>query len=825
MSHRYFTLAFAAGLLSLAWVAQGFVGSHALALSITALITAVYLLGAWELRQFRGATSALAAAVAGVASMSGLPEWLERVPPALRPAVRGRIEGQARGLPGPALTPYLVGLLVMLGMLGTFLGMVVTFKGAVFALEGSADVQAMRGALAEPIKGLGLSFGTSVAGVAASAMLGLMSALARRERLEVVRALDACTATVLRPYSSAFQREASLQALQAQASALPKVLEHVQLLLERIEQRHQHLDEQLLARQAHFQDQAAQSYSALATSVGTSLQASLVDGARAAGDSITPVVSAAMAQVVEQSERLHSRLGEAAQTLQAQASALPQAMAQLQALAAGTEQRSQQIDEQLLARQAHFQDQAAQSYSALATSVGTSLQASLVAGARAAGESLTPVVSAAMAQVVEQAERLHSRLGESAQAQLDGLSAQFSGTARGVAEQWTRALASHERSSQALSAQLHTALASFGSHFEERSTSLLAQVQAHLQAAQAGQAQAEAQRAGAWTQALHSLASDLQAQWQAAAQQAMAQQQTLSQALEAHARQVAERASAQAGRTLDEAQALLSRSEALVQSRQDTEAQWHAQHSQRMDQLAGVWRQELQALRHDEAQRGQAAVERLGALEAAVAQHLASLGASLEAPLNRLLHTAAEVPQAAAGVITQLRQEMGRMGERDNLALQERTALLAQLHTLVQAVNAATGEQRAAIEVLVDAAGSVMQTASERFAQVLDSQARLAQDSATQVGSSAVELASLGEAFGQSVQQFQLSNQQLVQGLQRIEQSLNRSTARSDEQLAYYVAQAREVIDLSIASQAGLIEQLRQLQPPPGRALAEGDRA
>ncbi len=825
MSHRYFTLAFAAGLLSLAWVAQGFVGSHALALSITALITAVYLLGAWELRQFRGATAALAAAVAGVASMSGLPEWLERVPPALRPAVRGRIEGQARGLPGPALTPYLVGLLVMLGMLGTFLGMVVTFKGAVFALEGSADVQAMRGALAEPIKGLGLSFGTSVAGVAASAMLGLMSALARRERLEVVRALDACTATVLRPYSPAFQREASLQALQAQASALPQVLEHVQLLLERIEQRHQHLDEQLLARQANFQDQAAQSYSALATSVGSALQASLAAGARAAGESITPVVSAAMAQVVEQSEHLHSRLGEAAQTLQAQAGALPQAMAQLQALAAGTEQRSQQLDEQLLARQAHFQDQAAQSYSALATSVGTSLQASLVAGARAAGESITPVVSAAMAQVVEQAERLHSRLGESAQAQLDGLSAQFSGTARGVAEQWTQALASHERSSQALSAQLHTALASFGSHFEERSTRLLAQVQAHLQAAQAGQAQAEAQRAGAWTQALHSLASELQAQWQAAAQQAMAQQQTLSQALEAHARQVAERASAQAGRTMDEAQALLSRSEGLVQSRQDTEAQWHAQHGQRMDQLAGVWRQELQALRHDEAQRGQAAVDRLGALEAAVAQHLASLGASLEAPLNRLLHTAAEVPQAAAGVITQLRQEMGRMGERDNLALQERTALLAQLHTLVQAVNVATGEQRAAIEVLVDAAGSVMQTASERFAQVLDSQASLAQDSATQVGSSAVELASLGDAFGQSVQQFQVSNQQLVQGLQRIEQSLNRSTARSDEQLAYYVAQAREVIDLSIASQAGLIEQLRQLQPPPGRALAEGDRA
>jgi hypothetical protein len=48
--------------------------------------------------------------------------------------------------------------------------------------------------------------------------------------------------------------------------------------------------------------------------------------------------------------------------------------------------------------------------------------------------------------------------------------------------------------------------------------------------------------------------------------------------------------------------------------------------------------------------------------------------------------------------------------------------------------------------------------------------------------------------------------------LQRVETSITRSTARSDEQLAYYVAQAREVIDLSIASQQGLVDNLRQLQ-------------
>src|SRR3978361_462017 len=95
----------------------------------------------------------------------------------------------------------------MVVMLGAFLGMVVPFRGAVFALEGSTDLQAIRSALAAPIKGLGLSFGTSVAGVAASAMLGLMSAVSRRERLELARQLDALLATTLLPFSRVHQRQ------------------------------------------------------------------------------------------------------------------------------------------------------------------------------------------------------------------------------------------------------------------------------------------------------------------------------------------------------------------------------------------------------------------------------------------------------------------------------------------------------------------------------------------------------------------------------------------------------------------------------------------
>ena len=53
---------------------------------------------------------------------------------------------------------------------------------------------------------------------------------------------------------------------------------------------------------------------------------------------------------------------------------------------------------------------------------------------------------------------------------------------------------------------------------------------------------------------------------------------------------------------------------------------------------------------------------------------------------------------------------------------------------------------------------------------------------------------------------------------QRIEDTLGRSMARSDEQLAYYVAQAREVIDLSISSQQGVLEDLRRLHGRPAAA-------
>jgi hypothetical protein len=390
-------------------------------------------------------------------------------------------------------------------------------------------------------------------------------------------------------------------------------------------------------------------------------------------------------------------------------------------------------------------------------------------------------------------------------------------------------------------AQLSEALVGFNTTFEQRASALLANVGQAMNQSQAEHAKAEQQKQAAWTQALQTMAAGLQSEWQTVGSQNLAQQQAVGQSLAQAATAIRQSATEQARQTQEEMSRLLAASEALVQARSEAEAQWAAEQGERMDQLAGLWRSELAALRSEESargesavsrladwqdglttqlqtlrreedQRGEAAVNRLGELQTAMASHLTTLGEALEAPMTRLLETASEAPKAAAEVIAQLRQEMSHLTERDNLALQERTALVGNLGTLLQSVEHATGEQRAAIESLVTSATSVLDQVSQQFSATLETQASNTNEVAAQVAGSAAELASLGEAFHHGVQLFSESNQKLVDKLQNIEGAISQNMARSDEQLAYYVAQAREVIDLSISSQQGIVEDLRRLR-------------
>lgn len=154
-------------------------GTDPVALAVVALIGLGLLVGVAELwlRLLRADRARLeirtlpTPATEGAidAASAGVRGWL-------RAAVAGRGAPPSR----PGFTPYLVGLLVMVGMLGTFLGLVDTLAGAQAVVGTSTDVDTLRAGLAGPFAGLTRAFGTSVAGVAGSATLGLAAVFVRR---------------------------------------------------------------------------------------------------------------------------------------------------------------------------------------------------------------------------------------------------------------------------------------------------------------------------------------------------------------------------------------------------------------------------------------------------------------------------------------------------------------------------------------------------------------------------------------------------------------------------------------------------------------------
>jgi hypothetical protein len=808
MKNSWMAGVFAVGLAVVGWVAWGFVGISPLALAMTAVIAGVYVLGAVELMQFRAASRSLAGALSALPdSAAGLEAWSQGLHASVRSPVLRRIDGERAALPGPALTPYLVGLLVMLGMLGTFLGMVVTFNGAVVALEASTQLESIRAALAAPIKGLGLSFGTSVAGVAASAMLGLMSALARRERLAAVRLLDSHIAKALRPFSGAQRRDAMLDALQAQAGALPLIAERLEALASGIERRHEQLDAQLLARSEAFHRDTAGAYTALAAAVGASLQDNLKAGAVAAGDIVRPVVERAMVTLAEQAAQSHARLDAATEThLRTLGAQWDAATREVSATWTGALRTHEQTQGAMLSQLDHALQSVTRSFMQRSDAL------------LAAVHEVT--VQSAQAQAAADDQRL-ARWGEALNAMTGSVAVQWEQAGAQAAQQ-QRDVA---QALQAAASQLDTALQTTAHGFDARTAAMLQALQDSTEHARQGQAQADRERLEHWNASMAGMATTLAEQWQRATVETVQQQQAVGQALAATADRISQRVDQQLEHTLGGAARLLEQSEALVQARTEAEASWLQAQGQRMDSLAAIWQGELTALRDQEAERGQAAVERLDALQAAVAVHLQTLGAALEAPLTRLLQTASEVPQAAAGVITQLRQEMSRLSERDTQALAERTAMTGQLGQLLEAVGQAADRQGAAIETMVGSAAQVLEQATAQFAAVLEAQTAKADGAAAHVAASAVELSSLGESFAHGVALFTESNDRLMQGLGRIESALGQSMSRSDEQLAYYVAQAREVIDLSMTSQQAIVEDLRRLHAAQARTVAEAEAA
>ncbi|HDS1162005.1 TPA: MotA/TolQ/ExbB proton channel family protein, partial [Stenotrophomonas maltophilia] len=292
----FHVVVFLVGLLAVCWIGIGYVSVHPLGAAVAAIIAACYIAGGVELYRYRQASNDLRTALGDLSSArESLGPWLERVPMGLRNAVRLRVEGERTALPAPVLTPYLVGLLVLLGMLGTLLGMMDTLRGTGLALQSATDMAAIRGSLASPVQGLAVAFGTSIAGVASSAMLGLLAALLRRDRLQAVQQLDRAIAGDLHPYSQAWQRAESLRLLQAQSTALPALVDRLQAMTDAFEQHSAAANERLLAGQAEFLTQSQALQERLAVSLQQSLREGAEASAAAIGGALQPMAETTLA--------------------------------------------------------------------------------------------------------------------------------------------------------------------------------------------------------------------------------------------------------------------------------------------------------------------------------------------------------------------------------------------------------------------------------------------------------------------------------------------------------------------------------------------------
>lgn len=728
MNRSLSLIAFAAGLLALGWVGAGYVGNNLLALAMTALIAGFYLMGALELRRFHLATGTLQRALLAIPQpLAQLGDWLLQLHPSLHQPVRLRVAGERVGLPGPAMVPYLLGLLVLLGMLGTFLGMVVTLHGTVQALDSTADLQAMRAALAAPVKGLGLAFGTSIAGVCASAMLGLISAWARRERAQVGLALDSVCATTLHPFSAAFQREQLLAATQAQAQALPQVAVQLQTLMDRLDQQQAALQTRLLVGQEQFHSQALASYGSLAQSVGQALEHSLVDSARVAGATLQAAVQATLDGLSRETTALQQHIGAGVQQ-------------QLQGL-------SERFDVSVTAVAQRWNDALTQqdrSQTAQTAALGAALQTFTAQFEQRAGALVDAVeahhsrreitLAGTLDIALQQSSALQQRLAATTQTQLDAVAQRLDAAVQQVASGWADAQARQDTSATRQAELAAQSLASLKAGFEQSAAGLLAQVQqAQTDLRNTLTAGDEARLAG-WTTALQAQAAALQQQWQDAGQLTLAQQQQICATLEQTARDISSQTGTQARETV--------------------------------------------------------------------------------AHIDRVMQAAAEAPRAAAEVMGALRQQLSDSMVRDNAMLEERNRLLATLGGLLDGVNHASTEQRAAVDALVASSASLMARIGNQFSEQVQAESGKLGGVAAQLTASAVEVASLGDSLGAAVQQFGETSVQLAAQLQRIEAALDATATRSDEQLAYYVAQARELIDLSLLSQKQIVDDLQRLARP-----------
>ena len=405
----------AIGLALVARAASFYRDSDPLAHALVILIGLGLVLGLVELLQRATRAVRLTTELAGL-PRPATAEAVEKASAGLRPLLESRMAGMPGQAATALFTSYLLGLLVMIGLLGTFMGLLDTLQGAREALTSSGDINALRAGLGSPMQGLSRAFGTSAAGVSASAMLGLASVFVRRSEAQLANALLRYAAGPLAALTVGGRTLAALEALARQGEALPVAAEALRKVSARLTQ----LEKGLLEAHAESRKESAAAIKTTAAEVRADLKVGIDDAA------------AATALAIERLAQLEKGLLEAhAQSRKESAAAIKTTATEVRAdlkvgiddAAAATAlaiERLAQLEKGLLEAHAQSRKENAAAIKATAAEVRADLKAGIDDAAEATALAIEPlmarVVDRAGAVANDHAERLRGRLDADADA-------------------------------------------------------------------------------------------------------------------------------------------------------------------------------------------------------------------------------------------------------------------------------------------------------------------------------------------------------------------------------------------------------------------------
>ncbi|MGZ3420083.1 MAG: hypothetical protein ACXVEE_19565 [Polyangiales bacterium] len=741
-----------------------------MAFGLVGLIAVGLIVGIAELIARVRRADAIAREVAGLPKDPS-EESVDASSPSVRAFLRARIAGNAGAPASPPIASYLIGLLVMIGLLGTFMGLFESLKGAREALGAAADPATLRAGLSAPIQGLSRAFGTSAAGVSASAMLGLALVMMRRAESDALGSLAAYASGPLGPLTVARRTLAALESMARQGNALPEassaLSEGAASLGEVGREVRTSLGEIVHEVRSSMQATTGvvrEELRSVARAVREDLRGSAESTAKAVSEAVSPRLDAAVA-AVGQSGRAQSEAFAKALAAESEARIVRE-----KAHAAGMQEAIARETKGVVAAISSSRDLLVESEMARADAVASSLKAT----ADTVGASLLSVADAISSKLAAQAERE------------DALFAKLEQVSSKLAEE----LATHQR---LLDAEAATRFEAHLEHLEQLRTELRADDQLRAVAI----ADHHRSTAEATAEKLASFVSSLREGDDERVTQVTARMERQLEAL-----------AASVSGSLD----------AVVKS---TQAAPEAA-ARVIDDAAARLRIQLEAESAREARIGEL-VERVGTLAttveaASVARldaHAVATSEQLEAHLESL---ALSVANSLEGVMKSAENTRNADAARDERigALLER---FDQLSQRIDAQTAANAERILELEIKLEEVYSKSADAwTERLAahqaSVEDGVLRttvVVKEAAEALAKGGSDIGALGELFGASVDRYREASDKWLTGLSIMRAAAERAaTGDAQDLLAAYLEQTREVFDHTVQFQRQLFAELRR---------------